>query len=523
MNARVKVNQHTIYFFGLALIAFGLPLNTLSISIGEIILSANWLADKNLLSKFRNFFKSRLALVISSLFLLHVIGLIYTTDFAYAYKDLKLKFPLLILPLIVSTTEGLDIKRFRLLLMIFISAVIASTFASMYNYFTLDFHDIREISIWVSHIRLSLFICLSIFILFYFIFSVKEFNKFQKIIFITAALWLIVFLYILESVTGLTIFVITSLLLIIIMIFQAKKLFYKIGFIALAVICSLVVFMYVGNIFKEYFSYKPDIDVKLEKFTSRGNRYSHDSLSNEMENGHYVWRYINEWEMEEAWNKRSRLKYDGNNNKGEYLKYPLIRFLTSKGLYKDADGVNKLTDAEIRSIEDGAVNINCQNQYSLRTRIYETIWELDKYSKTGDPNAHSVMQRLEYWKASWLIIKEHWLYGVGTGDMNIAFAQEYDKMHSLLKKQWRLRSHNQFLSITVGFGIFGLLWFLFVLVYPFTFKRVRKDFYYFVFFIIFLLSMTNEDTIESQAGLTFYVFFSVLFLLGRKTEVKGRK
>jgi hypothetical protein len=391
----------------------------------------------------------------------------------------------------------------------------------MYNYFTINFHDIREISIYVSHIRLSLFICLAIFILFYFVFSEKDFNKIQKSIFIVAALWLVEFLYILESVTGLTIFVITGLMLIIIQVFLTKKIFYKIGFISLAIVFSLIVFLYVGNLIKKYYSYKPDIDVKLEKFTTHGNPYEHDSLSNEMENGHYVWRYICQQELNDVWNKRSSLKYTGKNHKGQELKYPLIRFLTSKGLRKDADGVNKLSDAEIKSIEDGAVNVNCQDQYSLRTRIYETIWEIDRYNKHGDPNAHSVMQRLEYWKASWQIIKEHWLIGVGTGDMNIAFARQYDKMHSPLEKQWRRRSHNQFLSITVGFGIFGLLWFLFVLAYPFSLKRIRKDYYYFVFFIIFLLSMANEDTLESSAGLTFFAFFSALFLLGLKEAAAG--
>jgi len=519
MSVRVKAIQNNIFFIGLALVAAGMPLSAIAMSVGQMVLSANWLADKNVLGKFRNFFRSRTALVISSLYLLHLIGLIYSTDFDYALKDLRTKAPLLILPLIVSTTESLDIKRFRLLLLLFISAVFASTVASTYNYFTLDFHDIREICTFVSHIRLSLFICLAVFILFYFILTVKYFNKIHKLIFTVAALWLIVFLYILESVTGLTIFVITGLLIVVIQVFRAKKLFYKIGFVALAIAFFLVVFLYVGSIFKLYYSYKTDKDIKLEKFTAHGNPYSHDSLSTEMENGHYVWRYICEQEMQDAWNKRSSMKYAGNNHFGKALRYPLIRFLTSKGLHKDADGVNKLSVAEIRSIEDGVANVNCQDQFSLRTRIYETIWEFDRYSRNGDPNAHTVMQRLEYWKASLLIIKEHWLYGMGTGDMNVAFARQYDKMHSPLEKKWRLRSHNQFLSITVGFGIFGLLWFLFVLAYPFTLKRIRKDYYYCVFFFILLLSMTTEDTIESQAGLTFFVFFSALFLLGRKEEV----
>jgi O-Antigen ligase len=524
MIARVKVNQQNIYFIGLALIAIGLPLSTAAMSMGQMILVANWLVDKNVLNKFRNFFKSKIALAISSLFLLHLIGLIYTTDFAYAYKDLRVKFPLLILPLIVSTTDHLDIKRFRLLLLIFISAVIASTFASMYNYFTLDFQDIREICIYVSHIRLSLFICLSIFILFHFIFSVKDFTEIQKFIFTIAALWLIVFLYILESVTGLTIFVITGVLLIIIKVFLTKNLFYKTGFIALAIVFSLTIFLYVSNIFKEYFSYTSDHDVRLEKYTAHGNPYFNDSLDNETENGHYIYRYLCEPELKGAWNKRSNIKYDSRDHKGQFVKSTLIRFLTSKGLRKDSESVYKLSAEEINSIENGVSNVNCQDEFSLRTRIYETIWEIDNYSRRdANPNNHSVMQRMEYWKASWQIIKEHWLFGVGTGDMNIAFARQYDKMHSPLDKKWRLRSHNQFLSITVGFGIFGLLWFLFVLAYPFSLKSIRKDYYYFVFFIILLLSMTSEDTIESQAGLTFFVFFCALFLLGRKDEILSSK
>ena len=37
--------------------------------------------------------------------------------------------------------------------------------------------------------------------------------------------------------------------------------------------------------------------------------------------------------------------------------------------------------------------------------------------------------------------------------------------------------------------------------------------FFMVFFITLLVSMITEDTIETQAGLSFYVFFYCLFLI----------
>lgn len=518
MRTSFKIDHHKIYFFGLILVVIGLPLSKILMSCGQILLVGNWLIEGGLKNKFKVFLKNKTALVISSVFLLHLIGLIYTTDFNYAYIDLRLKIPLIVLPLIISTSETLTGKRFQALLFIFITAVIVSTLASMYNYFTIDFVDIRYISAFISHIRLSLLVCLSIFILFYFIVSNEKFSRIQKLFFLAMIIWLIIFLIILESITGLSVLLITGLFLLVIEIFKMKRTLHRIWLIAILVIVPFFIFTYIHNIYKEYFSFSPDKNVKLEKYTAHGNPYAHDTINNEIENGHYVWRNFCDQELRDAWNKRSKFVYDGKDRKTQYIKYTLFRFLTSKNYSKDADGVNKLSLEDVRAIENGIANINCINRYSLRTRIYETIWEYENYKMTANPNGHSVMQRLEYWKTSLGIIKDHLIFGVGTGDMNIAFEQQYKKMNSPLDTKWRLRSHDQFLSITVGFGLFGLLWFLISLAYPFLYSPRRRDYYYLIFFTIIILSMLAEDTIESQAGLTFFAFFNSLFLFGREKE-----
>ena len=62
--------------------------------------------------KLTRFFRNKPALIITSLLLLHVLGLIYTTDFGYALKDLRIKLPILILPLFLATGPRLNTDTF---------------------------------------------------------------------------------------------------------------------------------------------------------------------------------------------------------------------------------------------------------------------------------------------------------------------------------------------------------------------------------------------------------------------------
>jgi hypothetical protein len=225
-------------------------------------------------------------------------------------------------------------------------------------------------------------------------------------------------------------------------------------------------------------------------------------------------------ELQDAWNRRSSIPFKGRDRKNQLILNTLVRYMTSKGLRKDADGINQLTNDEIRAIEKGTANVVFTWKFSIRGQVYELLWGLDEYRKSGDATGSSLMQRLEFWRASWGIIKTNWLTGVGTGDMNEAFQQQYEKMNSKLSPDQRWRSHNQFLSIFVGFGIFGFIWFLFAILFPPLALGKFKDYFFLVFFIIAMISMIPEDTIESQMGVTFFAFFYSFFLFARKEEDK---
>jgi hypothetical protein len=196
----------------------------------------------------------------------------------------------------------------------------------------------------------------------------------------------------------------------------------------------------------------------------------------------------------------------------------VVRYLTSRGWRKDADAVERLTPGEISAIEKGVANYLFMNRFSVRGRVYEFLWGFDNYRKTGDPSGSTLMQRFEYWKASAGIIRDYWLTGVGTGDMNLAFKAQYEKMDTKLPPDQRWRSHNQFLSIMVGFGVFGFIWFLFSLLYPPLILRQFDDYFFLVFLLISWLSMLTGDTIETQTGVSFFVVFYTLFLFARKEK-----
>ncbi len=508
--------HYYIYIFALIVLVAGLPFSKFLMSLSQIILACNWLLEGNLKNKFTSFWKNKTALILSSLLLLHFVGLIYTSDYNYAFKDIRIKAPLFILPLIISTSKPLSKKLFDIILMLLAVSVILATFFSsliLIGVVHRTVVDIRDISIFISHIRFALLICTAVFIAAYFIF--KSRTVLSKTIWAAMILWLVFFLIVMESLTGLAALSIALFVLIIYSIIKTKSRLLKFG--TLIVLCSsTALLVYFINTINNENKQTDIIDLnKLDNYTLHGNLYENDTRSKVTENGHLVWIYCCISELKESWNERSKIKIGSKDLNGNNVYFTLIRFLASKGSRKDADAVNSLTASEVNAIERGVTNVNYQSVSSLKSRIYETLWEIDLYKKTGEASGHSLTQRFEYWKTAVNIIKSNLFFGVGTGDVPMAFEQEYVKENSTLSQEWRLRSHNQYLSITVAFGIIGLIWFLTTLVYPFLNDKKGFNFLYITFFIIAIVSFFTEDTLETQAGVTFYAFLNSFFLFGK--------
>ena len=220
-------------------------------------------------------------------------------------------------------------------------------------------------------------------------------------------------------------------------------------------------------------------------------------------------------EMLEAWNKRSDKKLTKESDDGYYS---LVRYLTSKDLRKDAEGVSQLSVDDIRNIENGIANHNYIENPGFKTRIMRIMVAYNNYSKDRDANGSSVFQRVEFIKASLGIIKDNPIIGVGTGDIADAFANYYEETNSKLLPENRFRSHNQYLAITVAFGVMGLIGFLFSMFYPFFSDKKNRNYLYFVFLFIMALSMLTEDTLETQIGVTLFAFFNSFLVFANNDE-----
>jgi hypothetical protein len=168
----------------------------------------------------------------------------------------------------------------------------------------------------------------------------------------------------------------------------------------------------------------------------KGNDYLFILTDSLRENGYRVYLYYNPDEMRSAWNARSAFPYDSLDKKAQPLNITLLRYLTSLGLKKDAQGVEQLTAHDIHAIESGIANVHYSGISNFKARLVELNWEYHQAISDQSPNGHSMAMRFEFWKAGLQILKEHLWTGVGTGDLQQAYNEQYDKMQSRLTDPW---------------------------------------------------------------------------------------
>jgi O-antigen ligase len=141
--------------------------------------------------------------------------------------------------------------------------------------------------------------------------------------------------------------------------------------------------------------------------------------------------------------------------------------------------------------------------------------KLDKESTEG-----SVLRML-IWRSSLEIIRDHLLFGVGTGDVEDALMEKYEEKGITLAVEQRLNAHNQFLQTWLAIGIPGLLALLLMLLLPAWRAFRRYNLVYFLFLFIIAFNFIFESMLEAQSGVVFYAFFNV-FLYATKNGLEQR-
>ena len=482
------------------------------VSLSMILMSANYLIEGKYLQKAKFVWKNYTILLFIGLFAIHLIGLLWSTDTHFGIHDIQIKLPLFALPLAIGSTQKLSAKKFEWVLLFFIATSLLSSLIGSLIYFFLSApgDDHRLMSPFLSHIRLSLMIGVAIFACFYLRQRTIQWSKYKHI-FTALCIWFVYYLFILRSMSGL--FAFFSAIFILVWLTSEKQKSRLTKTIRLVLISFLLLTS--GYIYWQinlFYSLDKIDSNTVEKQSKSGENYEFDFDSKQIENGHFVQTYIAPNELESTWNQISKYPFDSLDLKGHSIKSTITRYLTSKNLRKDKEGVLALNEQDIWAIENGIANVRYLNNKSINTLIYRYTWGIYNFNNGGNPEGNSLAQRFLFWRIGSQILSQNLLYGVGTGDVQLAFDSMYTTLPYVIQKKYQLRAHNQYLTMGITFGILGLLYFVWMFFSIFKTHPNSKSYLFIGTFIILMTSMLDEDTLETQFGITYALFFFFLFI-----------
>jgi hypothetical protein len=498
-----------IFLFGLCSLSLAISIGEVPTSFVEIVLFANWLFEGKFKQKWHHIKTNRTLWLLCSLFILHLIGLTYTSDLKRGLDDVRVKIPLMLLPLVFFTSPTITKKELNILFYIFITGILISCGWSLIYYYLHPGMDLRAASRYISHIRLGLLIDTGLCVLVWLFTTTESLN--YRIIFVATMAFLLFAIVKLSLITALVILIIITILYILFFGLKQKPLI-KMSCIFGVLILIAAVLFYIQKEWKDY-SYIETSPANVSKMVSPSGRpYFPVKDNRHTENGFYIAYNIQYEELAREWRKRSKVPLYDNKASEDHLAWTLIRYMSSKGLPKDSAGLAALNEDDIKNIEQGITNYKYVHASELSKRLKQFFWEYQDYLYNSNPSGNTMLMRFEFWKAALYIIERNITFGVGTGDAQKAFERAYMRTNSSLAYEWRLRSHNQFLAITVAFGLTGIILFFVYLFYPYI--KLRKFLHpvYSAFFLIALLSFITEDTLETQTGVTFFTYFNSLFL-----------
>lgn len=514
----LRIAHPWLHYTGLLLMVAGLPFSMLLMSLSQFFIGGNWILEGNYLEKWKRFRANPAAWALSGIFLMLLPGMLWTENWNDGLKLIRINLPFLIFPFVMASRPALPESHYFSLIRLFhvsvFLAVLTCGFIGVPRWLSGEYSDIRQISLFISHIRFSLLIVLSMLLLIWaWIEKPYRWLRFEKLLMVAVFCTNLVFLLVLQSLNALFIGLAVGLLWLMHHSWKRLGTTKTLIIACIPVLMAGIALFALRSVYKRYFEPAAVYASALPEKSSRGTPYRHELTV--IENGHYIFSFLAEPELRQAWALRSKRSIDSTDAKGQPLLITAVRYLNSKGLRKDFDGLMQLSETDIRYIEQGIANYKYTGFWGIRQRVYQLLYELDYLRRDGsNASGHSLLMKLEFWKNSLILVSEHPLMGVGTGDIPDAFREQYRKTGSWLDAQWWMTSHNQYLYIAVGLGIPGLLLFLFLWFWP-AFKMRRFSYTPFrLFFGIAMLAMITEDMFNTQAGVSLVAFFYTFFLFG---------
>ena len=484
-------------------------------SLSLIGLFINWVLELDFKLKWQNIKNYKyLPIIFLGIFLIELIWLPISRDLITGLNVLRIKLPLLLLPIIIGTTKQFSKKENKTIIITFFLGILVSTFLVFlvdlgWLNTKKDSGTIRDISIFMSHIRYSILLSFATILILFLVINKKK----NRILLMLFFIWIVFIVFKLATITaiiGLSTAIIT---MIGIEIAVLKKKIKK-GYI-LALLGSFILFgLYLGITIKDFYHVKSN-ERAIQTFSLGGEKYSHKFHDNTTENGFFVWENIAPKELKKAWEKRSKTRFDGKDNIGQPLKKTLFRYLTSKGFKKDREGLLKLKESEIRLIENGRTT--CKEYSNLQIRIRSLLHESNADKKKQNLKNQTVSQRLFFWKKGLEIFLKAPIFGHGPGGSKVEYKEDYKT------NETPLFAHNQFLTQLINLGIFGFIIWITIIFYVFT--QIKKELIsiFIPYLVLMFLSFLSDDMLEVQAGVTIFSLIGTIMLFSDSTFTTEKK
>ncbi len=159
---------------------------------------------------------------------------------------------------------------------------------------------------------------------------------------------------------------------------------------------------------------------------------------------------------------------------------------------------------------------------SVKSRIENALKVFTSKNNSTLVDGESNSDRIFIWKISTKILKENFLFGVGTGDVKDALLEKYREKGLVHAYDQKLNAHNQFLQSFISIGLFGFIALLFCLLIPLYFAIVNRNYLYGLFLILIILNISVESMFENQAGVVFYAFINSFLFVASKNLYKKK-
>jgi hypothetical protein len=503
-----------VHLGALALVVVGLPWSNFLMSLGQLLLVGNLLVrgivKRDLGHRLRAALTSAPVLVLLSFYVLHVVGLLWTDDLQWGLDLCRILAPVVVFTIFLQASPPLDEDELRWLLLLGAWSTIAVTLWCGWDVGMLDPGvDYRDLSCFISHIRLALLLCFAVCVFAHY----WPAALWKRLLHAVAIVWSLHFVARLGSIAGATILLLVALVWTWRWSSRARPpmRWAMRGFLVLV---PLLMTIYLWSCVRDFDRIQPGINNTLLQATAGGaplSPRSHQPAARE--------RLVRLAQHQRERTvpgvgtaEQAALQRRGRSRRSAFEHdHPL------SGIHRRHQGFGGAhVPARSRSAADrgGHPSIHHGDRSGLRERIDEVLFELERYRATGDPSGYSLAMRLEFWKAGSTIAREHWIAGVGTGDTQKAFNAQYDRMGSALSPRWRLRAHNEYLTLWISFGAFGFIWCMIAWIWPALRTGAFRRPLFVAWAIAFAISCLTDDTPETQAGATFFAFFYCLFVFG---------